>query len=62
MRVLFDNGAPARSCRLTHRPHRGRSRFHAWEKLENGKLIEAAEREGFQVIVTTDKNIRYREN
>ena len=30
-----------------------------WERLVNGALLEAA---GFEVFVTADKNIRYRQN
>src|SRR5580704_17536673 len=33
-----------------------------WEELTNGELIEVAEKAGFDLIVTTDKNIRYRQN
>src|SRR6185437_10041264 len=40
--------------------HGGRTR--GWEKLKNGDLIEAAESAGFDVMVTTDKNIRHQQN
>ena len=33
-----------------------------WGKFLNGELIAAAEAAGFQVLVTTDKNIRYQQN
>ena len=29
-----------------------------WDTLENGELLNAAEAEGFDVLVTPDKNIR----
>lgn len=29
-----------------------------WDTLENGELLKAAEAEGFDVLVTPDKNIR----
>jgi hypothetical protein len=32
-----------------------------WDKLKNGELLKAAEDAGFEVLVTPDKNIRYRE-
>ncbi|HWF09605.1 MAG TPA: hypothetical protein VG297_14145 [Bryobacteraceae bacterium] len=32
------------------------------EELANGDLIEAAEAADFEVLVTTDKNIRYQQN
>ena len=30
--------------------------------LENGELIRKAEEDGYQVIVTTDQNMRYQQN
>ena len=30
--------------------------------LGNGDLIERAEKEGYQVLITTDQNIRYQQN
>jgi hypothetical protein len=30
--------------------------------LENGDLLNAAEAAGFELLVTTDKNIRYQQN
>jgi hypothetical protein len=30
--------------------------------LENGELLTAAEAAGFEVIVTTDRNLRYQQN
>ena len=33
-----------------------------WEELSTGELIDVAEQAGFEVMVTTDKNIRYQQN
>jgi hypothetical protein len=33
-----------------------------WNTLTNGELIRAAEAEGFQVFVTTDRNLKYQQN
>ena len=33
-----------------------------WSDLGNGDLIERAEQEGYQVLITTDQNIRYQQN
>jgi len=33
-----------------------------WHKLSNGELLKAAEEAGFDVLLTTDKNIRYQQN
>jgi hypothetical protein len=32
------------------------------DTLTNGELLKAAEEAGFQVLITTDKNIRYQQN
>ena len=39
-----------------------RSAEIGWELLENGELIRKAEEEGYEVIVTTDQNMRYQQN
>ena len=33
-----------------------------WDRLVNGELIAAAEAEGFDILLTTDKNMRYQQN
>jgi len=33
-----------------------------WDRLSNGALLKAAEDAGFDVLLTTDKNIRYQQN
>jgi hypothetical protein len=33
-----------------------------WHELNNGELIEHAERAGYQVLVSTDKNLRHQQN
>ncbi len=39
-----------------------RSAEKGWELLKNGELIRRAEEEGYEVIVTTDQNLRYQQN
>ena len=62
MRVLFDNGTPRglASALSGHMVEESRSR--GWDTLRNGELLEAAEIAGFQVFVTTDRNLRYQQN
>ena len=62
MRILFDNGTPRGLARflIGHTVEEARAR--GWEELANGALIEAAEQAGFDLMVTTDKNIRYQQN
>lgn len=33
-----------------------------WERTSNGELIAAAEAAGFDLLLTTDKNLRYQQN
>ena len=62
MRILFDNGTPRGLAAFLPGHTVEEARLHGWEELENGALIEVAERAGFDVILTTDKNIRYQQN
>ena len=62
MLILFDNGTPrgVASSLTGHTVKEARSQ--GWEELENGELIEVAEQAGFELLITTDKNIRYQQN
>ena len=33
-----------------------------WDKLDNGALLDAAERAGMDLLLTTDRRIRYQQN
>lgn len=35
---------------------------HEWKQLSNGKLLDAVEQQGFQILITNDKNIPYQQN
>ena len=62
MLVLFDNGTPRTLARfLIDRHTVTEARSHGWAESENGDLIAAAEAAGFEVLVTTDKNITYQQ-
>lgn len=60
--MLFDQGTPAplRQALLGHEVTTAHER--GWSQLLNGALIEAAEGAGFEVFVTTDKNLKYQQN
>jgi predicted nuclease of predicted toxin-antitoxin system len=61
--VLFDNGTPRTLARyLIDRHTVTEARARGWEELENGELLTVAEAEGFDVLVTTDRNLRYQQN
>lgn len=62
MLVLFDHGTPRglASFLTTHEVRTAKS--EGWERLTNGELLTEAEKAGFEVFVTPDKNIRYQQN
>ncbi len=62
MRILFDNGTPRGLARFLSGHSVEEARARSWEELTNGELIEVAEHAGFDLIVTTEKNIRYQQN
>jgi hypothetical protein len=63
MLVLFDNGTPRTLARfLIDRHMVTEARARGWQELENGDLLNAAEGAGFEVLVTTDKNLSYQQN
>src|SRR6267154_3418221 len=62
MRVLFDQATPL-PIRPYLKGHEVRTAAqHGWDRLKNGELLVAAETEGFDVLLTTDKNMRYQQN
>ena len=62
MLILLDNNAP-RGLAPALTPHMvTETRERGWSALKNGELLDAAEEAGFNVIVTSDKNIKYQQN
>lgn len=62
MKILFDQGTPA-PLRRSLPNHEIITAFErGWQALQNGDLLNVAEAEGFAVIVTTDKDLRYQQN
>ena len=63
MRILFDKNVPLGIRRFLSK-HEVRTIIEmGWpEQLENGKLLKSAEEYGFDVMVTSDQNIRYQQN
>ena len=51
---------PLRECLALHQVATAYER--GWSTLKNGELLAAAENEGFDVLVTTDRNLRYQQN
>jgi hypothetical protein len=62
MRILFDQGVP-RGLTASLRGHEvTEARRLQWERISNGELLKLAEGAGFDLLVTTDKNVRYQQN
>ena len=60
--VLLDQNAP-RGLRAILSAHDVRTALQmGWDALENGELIAAAEKTGFDVMVTADQNLIYQQN
>jgi predicted nuclease of predicted toxin-antitoxin system len=62
LKILFDQGTPAplRHALVEHTV--GTAFEQGWQTLQNGQLLAAAEAAGFDVLVTTDQNLRYQQN
>ncbi len=62
MKILFDQGTPAPLCRHLGE-HAVTTAYEAgWSNLSNGDLLAAAEAAEYEVLITTDQNLRYQQN
>ena len=62
MLVLFDHGTPAPIRSFLEGHTIKRTQDMGWDRLTNGELLDAAEANGFDLLLTTDKNIRHQQN
>ena len=62
MRILFDNGTPRGVAAALSDHTVDEARSHGWDTLKNGDLLDAAEAAGFDVFLTTDRNLRHQQN
>ncbi|HET7872889.1 MAG TPA: hypothetical protein VFL42_10295 [Terriglobales bacterium] len=62
MHVLFDQGTPV-GIRVALQAHVIKTAWEqGWSTLLNGDLLDQAEKAGFAVLLTTDKNLNYQQN
>jgi len=61
MLILFDNGTPVPLSYALKVHVVVEAVDRGWDRLANGELIAAAEAAGFELLLTTDRNIRYRQ-
>ena len=62
MNILFDQGTPAPLRHHLTGHHIKEAYELGWDRLRNGDLLTAAEAGGFDLLLTTDKNMRYQQN
>ncbi|MBL8386298.1 MAG: hypothetical protein JNM90_24655 [Burkholderiales bacterium] len=62
MRILFDQGAPVPLRRYLSRHEVVTAYERGWSRLTNGLLLDAAEADGFGLLITTDTNLRYQQS
>jgi hypothetical protein len=62
MLILFDHGTPAPLIPFLEGHTVTKARARGWERISNGELLKAAEAAGFDLLLTTDKRIRYQQN
>jgi hypothetical protein len=62
VRVLFDQGTPIPLRRLLPEHEVSTAYELGWSTLKNGELLDAAEAHGFEVLVTTDTNLKYQQH
>lgn len=62
MLILFDQGTPVpiRAFLVGHTIRTAAEQ--GWSTLVNSKLLDAAEAAGFELLLTTDKNLVYQQN
>jgi hypothetical protein len=59
MKILFDQGTPV-PLRQFLKDHTVKTAYEeGWSALSNGDLLTEAENAGYQLLVTTDQNLRY---
>jgi hypothetical protein len=62
MLILFDQATPVPIRPYLERHTVRTAAQQGWDKLRNGDLLTAAEEAGFDILLTTDKNMRYQQN
>jgi len=62
MRILFDHGAPSGIARSLAGHDVTEAIELGWDRISNGELLTTVEAAGFELLLTTDKNIRYQQN
>lgn len=62
MRILFNQSAPYGLVRYLEGHSVSTAEKCGWDRLTNGDLLATSEKDGFDLFLTADKNIRYQQN
>lgn len=62
MLILFDHGTPRGLARALSGHSVTGAKERGWDRLNNGDLLKAAEEAGFDLLLTTDRGIRYQQD
>ena len=62
MRILFDHGTPSGIVKALVGHEVTEAIERGWDRISNGELLKAAEAAGFELLLTTDKRIRYQQS
>ena len=62
MRILFDHSTPRQIRRYLYGHDVEVAAERGWETLDNGALLDRAVEEGYEVVITADKNMPYQQN
>jgi hypothetical protein len=60
--ILLDNNVPRGLARALTGHTVTEARERGWATLKNGELLRVAEEAGFNVLITSDKSIKYQQN
>lgn len=61
MKILFDQGVPV-PLRTFLTGHQVETAYEkGWHKLKNGELLNRAEKDAYEVFLTTDQSLKYQQ-
>jgi hypothetical protein len=62
MLILFDHGTPKGLVRALGGHTIITAQAKGWDRFDNGALLDAAEAAGVELLLTTDRRLRYQQN
>ncbi|NJL98829.1 MAG: hypothetical protein HC924_08480 [Synechococcaceae cyanobacterium SM2_3_2] len=62
MKILFDQGTPVPLRRFLPGHAIDTAYERGWSEISNGNLLNQAEQAGYELLITTDRNLRYEQN